>query len=168
MDWDIAPLVGAGPITFGSSAETVAKWNGEIGEVQRAITDRQGNVTEFRSIHTPNLTYKDGKLVFIGISSRVKNVQIEGVKIFESKAKDVILHLQRLNQKDPNIGLGLVAFDNLCLYTSGFYMEKQSTFFLLSSGEQDDRSISLFSKEMYENSVSPYGSQLQSYHFRSS
>jgi hypothetical protein len=148
MRWDVRPFIGLGPIVFGMTEAEVANISSALAPVRARRMDTTGIITEHRGLEDPSVSYKNGKVAYIAVGGRTTNVTWEDLDIFQQDAKSV-LQLFENASGGAEVGLGTILFANLGIGAVGFYIPKTKRFFRSGSLEQDDRTISMYGRELY-------------------
>jgi hypothetical protein len=148
MRWDVRPFVGLGPIAFGMTEAEVASVALPMAAVRARGVDATGIITEHRGLEDPSISYQNGKVAYIAIGSRTANVEWAGLDIFQQEAEAVLRSLESAGG-GAEVGLGTISFAALGIDTNAFYFPKTKKFFKFSSSEQDDRTISMYDRELY-------------------
>jgi hypothetical protein len=160
MQWDVRPFIGLGPIAFGMTEADVANVSAALAPVRARMTDTTGIVTEHRGLEDPSVSYRNGKVVYIAVGWQTPNVVWADLDLFQQKTQFVLQLLEEENGR-AEIGLGIISFARLGIDTNGFYDPKTRRFFRPGSSEQDDRTISLYERELYRETRQSFAS-----HFR--
>ena len=155
MRWQIEPLVGLGPLKFGMTRAEVGAILDPIHSVDDFSDDYLGGKREFRGLYVPVISYTGADVNRITATGfevgwRVKEVYLDEFDIFEHPSKDVLQFLEHKSGA-ALAGLGFVLFDPLGINTSGFFDEKQGSFFDVRGGEQDERNLALFPKGAFDS-----------------
>lgn len=126
--------------------------------------DQDGAINEYRTISVPNFSYRDAKLIFISTGWQVKDVTWAGMQVYQDDPKAVLQALERANG-GALVGLGVVTFPNLGLDTTGFYSEKEDSFYDPASGEQDDRAVNVVERASYNELSTKFADRFKSMSF---
>ena len=125
----------------------------QIGPITARHADEDGTINEYRAMDFPNFGYRDGKLVFIGASWRVKDVQWNGLDIYASKTIDVLRAFEHANGGAAQI-FGVPLFEKLGLQLPGFYLFERSEAYDPASVEQDDRGLTVWDRAAQQKTLS--------------
>jgi hypothetical protein len=158
MPWEIKPFVGLGPVLFGMTEAGVAALGPALGPVERRLVEPDGSVNEHRGMGAPTLSYRNGRVCYIAAGWRVGDVIWQGIDVFQADPKTVVQMLEVANG-GAEVGLGSLSFGNLGLSADGFYVPKTRRFFRRTSADQDDRSIALYDRDVWNSQAE----QLKSY-----
>ena len=148
MRWDVRPFIGLGPIAFGMTEAEVAQVASVLAPVRARQVDATGIITEHRGLEDPSISYKNGKVVYLAVGYLTADVIWADLDIFQRDAKSVLQSFENANG-GAEAGLGAISFANLGIDTNGFYFPKTKRFFRPGSREQDDRTLSLYERELY-------------------
>lgn len=148
MRWDVRPFIGLGPIAFGMTEAEVAQVASILAPVRARHADATGIVTEHRGLEDPSISYKNGKVAYLAVGHPTANVIWADSDVFQQDAKSVLQSFENANG-GAEVGLGAISFANLGIDANGFYFPKTKRFFRPGSREQDDRTLSLYERELY-------------------
>ena len=148
MQWDVRPFIGLGPIAFGMTEADVANVTAALTPVRARRTDTTGIVTEHRGLEDPSVSYKNGKVAYIAVGCQATNVVWVDLNLFQQKTQFVLQLLEK-ESGSAEIAFGTISFAHFGIDTNGFYDPKTKRFFRPGSSKQDDRTISLYERELY-------------------
>ena len=148
MPWEIKPFVGLGSVLFGMTEAEVAALGPTLGPLLKRWVEDDGTVIEHREMDEPTISDCNGRVRFIAVGPKVRNVIWQGIKVFQMDPK-TLLQLLEIANGGAEVGLGFVSFGNLGLRADGFYFHRECQFFQPNSDDQDDRCIALFDRELW-------------------
>ncbi len=148
MRWDIRPFIGLGPIAFGVTEAEVAIAAASLAPVRARQEGAPGIITEHRGLEDPSVSYKNGKVAYIAIGRHATDVIWADLDIFQQDAKTILQAFESASGR-TEVGLGTVTFANLGIDAVGFYFPKTKRFFRSASPVQDDRTISIYDRQLY-------------------
>ena len=90
------------------------------------------------------MTYRDGEVVFVATGPASLPVLLEGVDVFQNDTRIALQAFEKANGSKPFFQLGSVNFPSLNLAMTGFYNIREDRYYDPTSGEQDDRVLSMF------------------------
>ncbi len=147
MNWTIEPLIGLGPLRIGMSAKEVARILNPIHPIDHRFVAFDGSIEEHRGLMVPTCSYDGDVLRGIDTTYRVENALFDGIDVYQSRSRDIMLIMSDRNG-GAKYGLGILFFERLTVSTYGFF--DGDKWFDVSKPQAEQRTVSVYGEKAFD------------------